>query len=910
MTLKKTVALLLLAIPLWFARGWFGGAPAKIDAPPSITSFESGNPFTGGVLVDEHATDGKKALRLDKGYISLDTAQNWTGYDYLKVDLFSADKKPASLTIEIRDRETNDYWTRVNLTTVVPPGQSTLILPTNLYVGEKSRPGRALLRDRITRLVFALSDKAAAPLYFDNVRLERDTETAKVRFEELFAFDIGPAGSPVMDGFTPLDASHTYSPQRRFGWKNAKIWREFNALQPDPLYQDFLCIESGGLAIDVPNGLYHVFVNMDSPSGYWGEVQRYRQRSLILEGRRFVDRMDVASFLKRYYRNYGRDDLPENDVFDAYQVPYFQEKRHVVDVRDGQLNIDFEGSDWACCVSAIVVYPDSKRAEGERFLNFVKERRRFYFNNTFKRILPPITGEMPTPSAAERERGFIPFVRDWMKDVNVQDRPLPEERLDKLSAAAFAGEQEPIVVSLLPLRDLGNVTVAATDLQGPKSATVPRANIQLGYVEHRLSRVTDDGAVYTIAPRWIQPRASAPVPAGLTRTFWLTVQTPTDAVPGIYRGTIRLTAEKGGSFAWPLEFTVLPGKLEAVDIPAGPWGHTINLPWFDEETIQGNAVMADRSLKRLKSYGFTTATGLPIVTLNGFRNGAPLLDFTRGDQQMQLFRANGFTQPVVTYCLLPGLDLYYRDDDVMRQAGATDYSQVVRTVFGAVQAHASRAGWLPVYWNIADEPVNDDLVRSAVNAEAYRKAYPSGPPYFTGATSMQGADRSDPHFRLSKALHVANWHSHDEASVKLLRDSGGRWAFYNNANRWTYGIYMYKAAKERGMTFRVAWHWNNVAGDPYFALDCREDDYAWCNTTPDGELVPSVLFERLREGLDDFRRLLMLTRLTREAPGSKDAEALLAEILGPIRMGQLDGPPVGEFARWRRRLDEAITQLR
>ena len=51
---------------------------------------------------------------------------------------------------------------------------------------------------------------------------------------------------------------------------------------------------------------------------------------------------------------------------------------------------------------------------------------------------------------------------------------------------------------------------------------------------------------------------------------------------------------------------------------------------------------------------------------------------SRGDQQMQLFRANGFTQPVVTYCLLPGLNLYYRDDDVMRQVGAKDYSQVVR----------------------------------------------------------------------------------------------------------------------------------------------------------------------------------------------------------------------------------------
>ena len=34
-----------------------------------------------------------------------------------------------------------------------------------------------------------------------------------------------------------------------------------------------------------------------------------------------------------------------------------------------------------------------------------------------------------------------------------------------------------------------------------------------------------------------------------------------------------------------------------------------------------------------------------------------------------------------------------------------------------------------------------------------------------------------------------------------------------------------------GLKFRLAWHWNIVAGDPYYALDCREDDYAWANST-------------------------------------------------------------------------------
>src|SRR5262249_51788773 len=149
-------------------------------------------------------------------------------------------------------------------------------------------------------------------------------------------------------------------------------------------------------------------------------------------------------------------------------------------------------------------------------------------------------------------------------------------------------------------------------------------------------------------------------------------------------------------------------------------------------------------------------------------------------------------------------------------------------IFTAVQDHAERAGWLPVYWNLGDEPIGDDLLRASENAEAYRRAFPKGPPWFTAPSSFQGRDKSDPHFRLARSLHVVAWNGHDAAGVDLLHAAGGDWAFYNGGDRWTFGVYMYKAAKRYGMKYRLAWHWNNCAGDPYYALDCREDDYAWC----------------------------------------------------------------------------------
>ena len=53
---------------------------------------------------------------------------------------------------------------------------------------------------------------------------------------------------------------------------------------------------------------------------------------------------------------------------------------------------------------------------------------------------------------------------------------------------------------------------------------------------------------------------------------------------------------------------------------------------------------------------------------------------------------------------------------------------------------------------------------------------------------------------------------HNEESIRLLHQAGSDWAFYNGGNRWTYGIYMYKAVKQFDMKFRVSWYWNIVAG--------------------------------------------------------------------------------------------------
>lgn len=896
----------------------FSHANEANSNPPSIkliASFEDKNSFGAGTIVEEHATDGKKALRIDKSYASMEGAQNWLGYDYLKVDVFTDAKSMMKVFVEIRDGQTKDYWTRVNYESVVPPGQSTLILPIKrLYVGEKSRPGRNLNMSAITRLVFGIGDAPEAPLFMDNVRLERDDAGRSVMFDGLRAFNLCKDANTAFEGFTSITPNTPYTKERGYGLKNATIWRAVDALQPEPLYGNFICIEAGGLAVDLPNGKYRVFVNIDSPSGYWGEYPYYRSRSILAQGKPVVtDNMDFESLKRKYFRFWNVEDLPADNTFDKYQKTYFQEKAFDVEVTGGQLYLEFKGRNWACSVSAVILYPADKAVEGEKFLKYVENKRRFYFDNYFKRMLHPPSGEPLQPSDEDKKRGYVVFQRDLMKEVYYNDTPLKDEIGRPITGAAFAGECESIAPALVPLQDLGNVTVAVSDLVGP--GTIKANAIDVGFVSYRVSRVTMEGSVYTIRPRLVMPRNSVACPMEVARRFWVTVKTPTDANPGLYKGKLHIKPEKGAAAEMPFEFLVRSGTLDPVDVPAGPWGYSIGVPWYGDDPAAA-AYAKDislKSLRKLRDYGFTMFSGIPTIAFNGFKDGKPMLDFSQADPQMKTAKELGFLAVNTYGSGVSGLNMYAKDTAKMTAAGFKDYSEFIKAIFSEIQKHADETGWIPVYYNLCDESSNPSVLE---NSKAYRTAFPKGPPCFSGALSFQGKDQTNPAFQVSENLHVPAWNLHNEDSVNLLHQVGGDWAFYNGGNRWTYGDYMYKAVKQFNMKFRISWHWNICAGDPYYALDCREDDYAWCNSTPDGELVPSLDFERIRSGLNDYRRMLTLARLAKEKAGTAAAQAgekPIQERMTAFKLGQRDhdalfGPE--DWKQFRAKLDAAIEELR
>ncbi len=120
------------------------------------------------------------------------------------------------------------------------------------------------------------------------------------------------------------------------------------------------------------------------------------------------------------------------------------------------MNLDFRGENFACSVSAVVIYPAAKAAQGRQFLDYVVQKRRFFFDNYFHRILHKPTGDPLRPTAAETRRGYVVFTRDTMQDVYYNDTP--SQRRDRgagAAASASPARYEPLTVAIYPLADLG-----------------------------------------------------------------------------------------------------------------------------------------------------------------------------------------------------------------------------------------------------------------------------------------------------------------------------------------------------------------------------------------------------------------------------------------------------------------------
>lgn len=693
---------------------------------------------------------------------------------------------------------------------------------------------------------------------------------------EMRRFDMGTARSELRPGFTRVTARSAYSKQAGFGWKSTEGLREHHKhysrqwaynesrgrKQPPPIYTNEVtcdCVWStkpNALLIDVPPGDYTVW---------------------LLCGRSAGSRREYHDF-----------DVTAGDAATAtvkIPGPYRFEKRLLrVRVSGKPLSIGLEPrTDWL--LAAVVVFPAAQEPAARRDLLDALERE-IYF-------LPPGEAEkwketrhvddrpMPELSETDRKRGFAVFARHWSEVVYSNTVPRPEELGPTLQTFATLGEYEPVTLTVLPLRDLAKARLTASDLRSA-GAVIPAVNVDVRCVRTMLVRPN-----YSLfnsfheAPDVLEHRASVDLKQGRNQRFWITIEVPQDAKPGIYEGKLTLRVEGAEPADVPLRLRVLPIRLQKN--PEHIYGMYYRDPLSNVNkgnTPEANAYFrrkAELERRDMVAHGMNSHIS-GISGLARDDDGRWTMDGAETERRIALDRKYGLAgKPLVVS--FPVAWWYSRLVDkrgtgshlrlVRGDVPPSFFDEVTRMV-EAIEREKKKYDWPEFLYYPIDEPSTQEAsVRFMVGVLKAIKRVPGVRTYVTADPSHEQFEPMWPYVDVWCCQPFVFGHE------KIRRLSQERkiefWCYPNHISgendhtpvrgaRMTWGFGFWKS----GFKTLIPWIYQASIGDPWNYLDGTSMDF-FNRAAPDGEPIPVALWEAYREGIDDGRYVYTLRQLAARA---------------------------------------------
>lgn len=707
-------------------------------------------------------------------------------------------------------------------------------------------------------------------------------------------YDLGPRGSAVAGGFTPVAPEDAFGEGALAGFSAGKpVGRA--APRPDPLAQDHVEMSDATLSLRVPNGQWLVWVLLgDLRSAPAAELGFYRAPVVIKaegQSRAVVDRQaglhgtvsldDDAIALRK---------LGSDAVWARHVAPRFADAIFAVEVEDGVLDLQC-GPRGACPIAAVGVFATPDTGAVQRAVEAYGERRRASF--TLAWAVPDLARTQDAlflPSTPERARGFVPFLVDPDQDVYPHTNPTRQSAdaaARGVKVRVARGETTAIAVGLWASSFRADVSMKvdqpATPIGDAIGGTPLEARVA-AYQAVRLGGGPEDPR-FSVRPSWLVGAEKLDLHPGVTRLVWVTVAVPPEAKPGEYDGALLLSAGRERDAGVPITVEVLP-----ITLPASP------LVQAAVEAASGE-VAAERVLADLAAHGMNAAPldEPPLVTLDGTK-GTVDVGFAALDLLLNQARQAGMDPraTITTRLLQPVFTLL--GPNARQEAG---FDRVVSEILGQTAAHG---GW-PAPLHLLDDP---SLLRTCADAKA---------PCAAGAAWRDG--------RLTPAdgpvvLATAPAGDLDPAALRPAKDKRPLWLLDVGGARLGRGLLPWALGAE-GV---VRTHHLARLGDPLNGWD--DDDPMPPHVVAQGDrLVGSLLWERARLGANDARLLALVESQAARAKSTDKALAteagkLLTELraLGLAKIPATDrrwdgtwAPPEGALAAARTRLVDLAVRL-
>jgi len=496
----------------------------------------------------------------------------------------------------------------------------------------------------------------------------------------------------------------------------------------------------------------------------------------------------------------------------------------------------------------------------------------------------------PSPLPAERQAGLIPFTRAEPFDIKPWSKPKDTERLVQLRCYVAQGETTALWFAVYALEPLNGLEVHDTSRQTAVAA-LPSILVAVRYAHFWAQRTDWRGRTYYVTPELLlemqDGKAQFPakggtlqwrplnVPEGECRLFWITVKVLPDCRPGTYTRTIAIGARGRKALRIPLQIHVYPFRLNKP--PDKRW------LLYSDSGLLGN-MPEDKLLALLREvaeHGIDGLTELPFgnLDLSALSEGKvgydpqPLLRWHRLMREAGLrgpHTIGTFIEDQVPARLGIQTDVNREWDERVRDA----MRLIARTVVQTLKPHGM--DWLFYGW---DEP-GPENIRAIEQYRAWREG--GARTYVTffqrGTYDAAGQWMTHPCFStgLVASQQTAQW------AYEQCKKHGQKFFWYGSGcylgqegrmfpNRYLAGWLFWKTKADG----QVSWTFVRPHEDPFNDFDGvavnRVEPKDQCIVYPEfaspndyrsiQRIIPTIQWEALREGINDYRYLNTLRNM-------------------------------------------------
>lgn len=514
--------------------------------------------------------------------------------------------------------------------------------------------------------------------------------------------------------------------------------------------------------------------------------------------------------------------------------------------------------------------------------------------------------------------------KSYLVDADPGAEPLPWAATTSLDVAASPGEHEPAAFVVYATSRIRRVNVQVSALQGPQ--VLDASNIKLRAVTRARTRINFNLKPTTNVGRFLPTYAPRGLERGEFREFWLDLHIPSGTQPGVYRGSIVITADKV-SYSRPLRVRVRNLQLrEPTDKHVGMYYRMVRRQLDRQQDVIA------RELADMRAHGVDNLV-LDLRPMYGLdKNAALLIDTRLLAQGLDLVAAAGFTGAVVVDSglvplaqLLGHSDVAYagqQGDSLVAGPRARRFANAAREALEAIVEVGDRHQNLQIAVAHLDEIFGQGRLELFERLAQVSRSVPQLPIYAPFSTLVpehdQMLERVDPFvdIRCNHGYSFEWWLARGQGfadyEAQLARSGDRAWFYHNERGthftpgwaRLVNGLYLWASPFEA----HAIWAYQRFDHDPYDDTDGQWHDFGM--TFPDLRdpevLVPTRAWQAVREGYDDLRYLATLTWAIRTRRHIAPEEAERAAVFLATLREDLRRAPAGVRPRlWSKRLGTA-----